>query len=107
MSENDYSNVEFIDEAEQAFFHEARLGIEVTSFVNSEVGRFLHGRAKLDVDEARDAILELDPYDAEDRKEISKLRLKAASGHAFLRWCVEAINNGRAAEQQLTEEYQR
>lgn len=107
MSEVDYSMVEFIDAQEREYFEEARLAIEFKHFLNSEVGRFLHGRAKIDVEEAKEKILELNPLDTEDQKKILQAQKDAACGTAFMRWCAEAIQNGLNAEQQLKNEYDR
>jgi len=98
-----YHNLEFVNDAEREFFEEARLGVEASNFLLSELGRYLHGRAKIELDEARDAILELNAYDFKDRMEIARHQKNAACGQAFMRWLVDLIQNGKAAEQQLSE----
>ena len=98
---DDFSNVEFIDSTEREYFEEAKLGEDVASFLNSAVGRYLHYRAKLEVEEVKDELLDFDPYSAEGRKQHAELQKKAAAAKNFMRWCSEAIKNGDMAYQQL------
>ena len=54
-------NVEFVNEQERQYFAEAVLGEEVRQFLQSDVGRYLHGRAKGEYDRCRDKMFDLDP----------------------------------------------
>ena len=98
-----YGNLDFVNQAEREYFEEARLGVEASNFCHSELGRYLHGRAKMEMDEARDGILQLNPFDPKDQIEMAKLQAQAACGEAFMRWIVDLVNNGLLAEQQLSE----
>jgi hypothetical protein len=98
-----YANLEFVNDAERIFFEEARLGLATIEFIRSDVGRYLHGCAKQQAEEARDKILTLNPYVQEDQAEIAKAQADAACGQAFMRWCSDLIQAGNMAEQSLQE----
>ena len=102
MSEDkDLSGIEFIDEGERMHFAHAKLGHDVRMFLRSSVGRYLHGRAKLEVIEARDAILDCNPDSFFGRRKIKKIQRQAANGRSFIRWCTDAISEGDFSEQEL------
>ena len=103
MAEPVYGNVQFVNNSEREFFEEARLGINVRDFLNGDIGRYLHGRAKLEIEEAKHEILHLNPYDVEDQRKIVRMQYQSACGEAFMRWCADAIQNGELAEQSLKE----
>lgn len=94
----DPTQLEFINETEQQYFAEAVMGIEVREFLNTSVGRFLHGCAKAKYDESRDKLCELDPYTPEGKREWSKLQADAWAASHFMQWCVEAIQRGEESE---------
>ena len=95
------SSIEFVNEQERAYFAEAVLGEEVRQFVASDVGRYLHGRAKGEYDRCRDLMFDLDPYTPEGKREFLKLKREAAAASHFMRWCVEAITLGDQAATML------
>lgn len=94
-------NVEFVNEQEQAYFAEAVLGEEVRQFLQSDVGRYLHGRAKAEYDRCRDLMFDLDPYTPEGKQEFLRLKREAASASHFMHWCVDAITMGDQAATML------
>lgn len=97
--ESPYQGVEFTSDEEREYFEEARLGIEIESWlVRTEVGRYLHGRAKADYEQAKEDLLACDPLDAVTA---DKCRHKAAVANSFMRYLTEGISNGRNSEQQL------
>ncbi len=100
---HDYSNIDFINDNERQYFMEANLGEQVRSFLNSPTGRYLHGRAKLELEDAKTKLLELDPYSSEGRAEHAKIKTNAWAAQNFITWCSEAIINGDAAATQLDE----
>lgn len=94
-------NIHFVNERERMYFAEASLGIEVQQFLESTVGRYLHGCAKQEYDQARSDAFELDPYTPEGKKKWQELQNKARAAEHFMRWCVEAIQAGKNAEMML------
>jgi len=103
MAEPNYSNIDFVNDAERLFFEQARLGIAASEFIRSDVGRYMHGCARQQADEARDKVLLLNPYIPEDQAAIAKAQADAACGLAFMRWCTDLIHVGHEAEQSLQE----
>lgn len=97
----DISNLEFTSEAERSYFAEAHLGLKVQEFLTSEVGRYLHGRAKIEYEEAKQSILELEQGDHDFISQFSKLKMTASTAEKFMMWCADAINSGVTAEAQL------
>ena len=77
----------------------AIFGREVEMFIDEDpIGQYLITRAKQDIQEAQDELLEVDPAKTED---VRKLQFKAAVANSVRRWLGEAIQNGRAAAAQL------
>lgn len=103
QAQNPYAGIEFVNESERQFFEEARFGVMAVEFLHTEIGRYLHGRAKAQVTEARDEILTLNPFDPADQIKMAAIQLQAATGEAFMRWLADLIQNGQMAEQQLNE----
>lgn len=103
QTERDYSHLTFLDEKERLYFERARLGIEVHDFLRSDVGRYLHGRAKLDLQEAQADALNCNPDSFFGRRKLKKIQAKAACAQAFIRYCTDAISDGINAEQELAE----
>jgi hypothetical protein len=99
--DNDLSGIEFIDDGERMHFAHARMGQDVRMFLTSPVGRYLHGRARLELEEARDVILEANPHTFFGRRKIKKIQRQAESAKLFIRWCTDAITEGDFAEQEL------
>ena len=97
----DPTQLEFINEAEQQFFAEAVIGIEVRDFLVSSVGRFLHGCAKAEYDRCRDEMFDLDPYTPEGKREYMKLKADAWAASHFMQWCIESVRRGEEAEAML------
>lgn len=93
--------VEFINDQEKQYFAEAMVGEDVQSFLNSTAGIYLHGRAKQVYERCREEIFEIDPYTPEGKKEHERIRREAWCAQQFLRWCAEAIMDGRNAATQL------
>jgi hypothetical protein len=77
----------------------AVFGREVELFIDSDpIGQFIIDRAKRDLADAQEALLEVDPSKPE---EVRKLQNKAAVANSVRRWLAEAIQDGRAAAAQL------
>lgn len=91
-------HIEFTSDREREWFIEAMLGEEVQNFLNSSTGRYLHGRAKGVYSECVMKMFELDPYTPEGKRERENLKQQATCADNFMKWCVDAIQNGRGAE---------
>jgi len=74
---------------------EARLGIEMETFLRSEVGQYLVGRAELEEREALEALAEVDP---EDPACIRAAQFRLQVARAAPRWIRDAIQSGRIAQ---------
>jgi hypothetical protein len=96
--------IHFINERERELFAAARFGESVRDFLVSEVGRFLHGRAKLAVEECKDKMLTLNPNEADFDKRFRNLKDEAWAAEHFMQWLVDAINDAEMAAQNLDEE---
>lgn len=102
MSADKLRNLQFIDEKERLLFAEAQLGHQVLDFLQSPTGRYLHGRAKAEFEQAQVEALEIDPDSWLGRRKLRKLRARAEFARHFLKWCVEAINDGEIATQEIS-----
>jgi hypothetical protein len=74
---------------------EARFGIEVEQFLNSQIGQYLIGRAEIDEREALESLGEVDP---EDTKSIRQAQFKLQVARSVPRWIQDAIQSGRIAQ---------
>lgn len=89
-----------MDDTTRTLFTEARLGWDAIEFLNSDLGRLLAGRAEMQIQEAKEALLEVD---INSPKEILQLQNKAAIASQFVQWIAEAITNGDASLAALEE----
>lgn len=97
----DERDLRFVDAQEQAYFAQARVGDEVRAFLNTEVGRYLHGCAKMEVEALRDELEKHNPDNFLGRRKLRRLQKKAEAARYFMRWCGEAMQTGNFAYQQL------
>lgn len=95
------TQLEFINDTERAYFAEAVIGEEVRSFLVSEVGKLLHGRAKLEFQKCQTEMFDFDPYTPEGKKRYQALKADAWAAQRFMQWCVEAMQNGDNAAKML------
>lgn len=98
-----FEGIEFVSEQQRQYFQEARLGIDFETFLRSDVGRCLQGRAVAEYEEAKEGMLKCNPDSFFGRRKIRKFQQQAKAANNFLSWCVDAITNGRQAEQLLEE----
>ena len=96
-------NVEFVDEKERELFARARLSESVLDFLRSDVGRYLHGRAKLELEEAKDQLLDCNPFSFWGRRKMRKIQMRAEVARSFMRYVSDAITDGEIAYQELKE----
>lgn len=70
-------------------------GLDVTAFMQSDIGRHLQARANQHIEQAFEAFKTVD---AEDPKAIRKLQNDALAAEHFLQWLGEAVTEGEQAE---------
>jgi len=92
---------EFIDSTEAELFAHAVLGEQAVDFLNSDLGRLLRGRAEQRKQDAKDAVIGINPMTPWGRRKIRKLQFEAAVADQFLQFIAQTVNDGRQAEQQL------
>lgn len=91
------------DDRERELYATMILREDVLEFLRSPVGRYLHGRAKLDLEAAKEDLLDCNPLSWWGRRKILKIQHRADVARSLMRYCVDAINDGHVAEKQLTE----
>lgn len=100
------TNVDFVDEQERALFGEALLGEDVLAFLKTPVGRYLHHRAKMEIQQCQVDALEVNPDGWSWLRARTKLRAiqqRASAARLFMGWMADAITNGNQAATQLEE----
>jgi len=97
----DFSGLDFIDEQERQYFAEAQIGEEVIAFLCSPTGRLLHGRAKQEVEKAKQDLLDINPLTRRGFRKFKQIQEKAQQAKWFMRWCADAIEQGNAGAIQL------
>lgn len=106
----DEQGIDFIDEKERELFATARLGEDAREFLRAHpVGRYLHHRAKQQIQQAEIDALEVDPDGwswLRGRTKLRQIRQRAAVARAFINWIADAIVDGDDAARQL-DEYRR
>lgn len=89
-------------ESQDPKFETAIFGAEVRHFVDEDrIGQYLIARAKEDLAEAHQALVEVNPS---DYAKITALQLDARVANRVRSWLGEAIESGRAAEVQIQQE---
>ena len=100
-SEEWLQRIDFANERERAVFAEARFGETVRQFLVSEVGRYLHGRAVIRLEEIKEQLLELDPDEPGFEAEFRKLKAEGYYAENFMKYLADALQNGELAAQRL------
>jgi len=95
------SHIEFVNETEREYFAQAMVGEEVAGFLNATTGRYLHGRARQVFNECIKEMFDIDPYTPEGKKAHTRLKRDAWCAENFMKWCADAIIEGRQAATQL------
>ena len=99
-----YENVEFVDDAEREIFARAELGEQVRSFLLSDVGRYLHGRCKTQLEQAKEDMLTVDTerwFGLPGRRRMRKLQQQAELARTFMKFLADAIVDGNHAVVEL------
>ena len=95
------SDIKFVNDQERQYFAEAMVGEEGNSFLNTTIGRYLHGRAKQVFDDCVKEMFDIDPYTPEGKKKHAQLKQDAWCAQNFMKWCADAIIEGQQAATQL------
>lgn len=95
------NTLDFVDSNERAHFAKAQLGEQVREFLTGPAGRYLHGRAKLDLQESQEEALECNPNSFFGRRKLKKLQHKAGIARSFMSWCADAITEGEFSYREL------
>lgn len=90
--------IEFINENERLTFARARLGSDVLDFLRSTTGRYLHGRAKEDWEQAKEELINASIFNL---VKYVRIRQRAKLAQMFMKYCVDAIQDGEVAYQEL------
>jgi hypothetical protein len=99
--------ISFVDEGERELFAVAKLGEDVRAFLTQHsVGRYLHHRAKMEIERCREEALNVD-CDAwprfRGRNKLRKIQQRRDVATAFIDWLADAIVNGDQAAKELEE----
>lgn len=97
------NRLEFVDEQERIHFAKAQLGEQVRSFLLSPAGRYLHARAKLQLQECQQEALKCNPNSMFGRRKLSRIQHDAGIAECFIRWCADAIQEGEMSYNELQE----
>lgn len=95
--------VDFVDEKERELFARAQLGTAARDFLETDLGRYLHGRAQKEIEQAQVDALECNVGTWWGRRKLKNLQNKAGVARQFLKWIVEAIQDGDVAYQELSD----
>lgn len=76
---------------------EVAFGLDVHQFMGTSMGRYLTQRAQIEIAEAKDALVDVDP---EDPKAVRDLQNKARVASMFLEWMGEAVTTGEMAQEE-------
>jgi hypothetical protein len=93
--------IDYIDEKERELFARAQLSEQVKDFLVSPVGRYLHGRARQEVEQAQVDALECNVSRWWGRRKFNNLQQKAERARSLMRWLADAITDGEVAYQEL------
>lgn len=97
------NTLDFVDKNEQIHFARAQLGEQVREFLTGPAGRYLHGRAKMQLQECKDKALECNPHSFFGRRKLKAIQHDADVAKAFMSWCSDAITDGEFSYRELQE----
>lgn len=85
----------------KVYLGEVRLGERVQEFVQSDVGQYLLGRAQIEMDEAKAAMVRINPFWPRAKTKLAQLQQEYRTAENFARWLNEALQNGDVALEQI------
>lgn len=87
---------------------EIELGLEVIKFLETDIGKYLEGCSRQDVEDAKGALLAIDPYAYTELQKlqnaIAEIQRKALIAESLRAYLSEAILNARQAAEPLEPE---
>lgn len=101
--------IDFVDDRERTLFARAQLGYQVRAFLVAPAGRYLHGRAKQELEDVKNELIELGCpgfFSWYKRRKWRELHFRAEVARNFIKWCADALTEGIQAENQLDDEYE-
>lgn len=101
-----YEGIEFVDDREREIFARAELGETVLAFLRSDVGRYLHGRCKTMLEQAKEDMLTVDTerwFGLPGRRRMRKLQRQADIAQTFMKFLGDALVDGQHAAVELKE----
>ena len=101
-----YEGIDFVDENERVIFARAALGEKVRDFLASDVGRLLHHRCKIQLEQAKTDMLTVDTerwWGIPGRRRMQKLQQQAQLAQMFMKFLGDAIVDGNNATVELDE----
>lgn len=97
------NTLEFVDAREREHFAKAQLGEQIRAFLTSPAGRFLHGRAKLQLQEAQVQALDCNLDSFFGRRKLKRLQKEGGIATAFMSWCADALQEAELSYRELQE----
>ncbi|MBF0415942.1 MAG: hypothetical protein HQL79_09270 [Magnetococcales bacterium] len=83
------------EDSRRIWLAEVDLGLQCQRFFNSDVGRYLLGRAAQEIQEARDL---LEQVHHEETGNVRQLQNRIWRARSFITWIDEAVRDGEEAE---------
>lgn len=87
------------EDSRRIWLAEVDLGLQCQRFFNSDVGRYLLGRAAQEIQEARDL---LEQVHHEETGNVRQLQNRIWRARSFITWIDEAVRDGEEAEINLS-----
>lgn len=89
------------DEQFRVYMEEHRLAENVREFLRTPVGEYLLGRAEIDMHEAKEELVRINPHGWFSRRKYAAAKARYEVAASFLRWLNEALVNGDVALAQI------
>lgn len=90
-----------MDDELKVYLGEVRLGDRVREFIQTDVGQYLLGRAQIEMDEAKAAMVRINPFWPRAKSRLAALQQEYRTAENFARWLNDALQNGELALEQI------
>lgn len=90
-----------MDDELKVYLGEVRLGDRVREFIQTDVGQYLLGRAQIEMDEAKAAMVRINPFWPRAKSRLAALQQEYRTAENFARWLNDALQNGDLALEQI------
>ena len=87
-----------LGEEARELFQTAILGKDAADFFKTEIGQYVIGRAQIEIEQAKNDLVEANPYNEQD---IMKLQSAIRTAQKAIRWLNDAIKAGEGAEHNI------